>query len=154
MQLLNPYVTKQSFGKAVARSKKNAVVAGLASYVGLNLEGKMTCSVRWIQGLSNNTKEAVKDFYYQPDISHIMPGINDIITIWTEFWKQKLGKFYLTMFLRGTYLIYNEIHSKNSDNGVSYSTFCDLHPKNVLLLQDSPKNQSSKFSFWQKNLQY
>ena len=46
VQLLNPYVTKQSFGKAVARSKKNAVVAGLASYVGLNLEGKMTCSVR------------------------------------------------------------------------------------------------------------
>ena len=81
VQLLNPYVTKQSFGKAVARSKKNAVVAGLASYVGLNLEGKMTCSVRSIQGLSNNTKEAVKDFYYQPDISHIMPGINDIITI-------------------------------------------------------------------------
>ena len=71
MPLLNPHVTKQSFGKATARSRKTlpmsshnkiAVVVGLANCVGLNLEGKMTQNVRQIQKLSNDTKETVRDF--------------------------------------------------------------------------------------------
>ena len=38
-----------------------------------------------------------------------MPGINDIITVWTESGKQKFQKYYLTMFSREAHLIYNEI---------------------------------------------
>ena len=45
------------------------------SYVGLNLEGKMIWNARRIQGLSNYIKAAVRDFYYQPDISYAMPGM-------------------------------------------------------------------------------
>ena len=58
----------------------------------------MTGNVRWIQGLSNDTKESVRDFYYQPDILYTMPG-NVIITIWTESGEQILRKYYLTMFI-------------------------------------------------------
>ena len=42
--------------------KKIAVVAGLASYVGLNLKGKIPQDVRQIQGLSNESKEAGQSF--------------------------------------------------------------------------------------------
>ena len=42
-----------------------------------------------------------------------MPGLNDIITVWTESGKQKVNKkINLTMFVREVYLIYNEIHNK------------------------------------------
>ena len=42
--------------------KKIAVVTGLASYVGLNLKGKIPQNVRQIQGLSNESKEAGQSF--------------------------------------------------------------------------------------------
>ena len=53
--ILNPYSTKQSFGKAVARCRQSlptsprrrkAVIVGLASHVGLNLEGKLERNIQ------------------------------------------------------------------------------------------------------------
>ena len=41
------------------------------------------------------------------------------------------------MFLREAH----EVYCQTQDNPVSFSTFCDLRPKNVLLLADSPKDQ-------------
>ena len=41
------------------------------------------------------------------------------------------------MFLREALEVYHQTH----DNPVSFSTFCNLRPKNVLLLADSPKDQ-------------
>ena len=41
------------------------------------------------------------------------------------------------MFLREAL----EVYHQTQDNPVSFSTFCNLRPKNVLLLTDSPKDQ-------------
>ena len=58
---INPYSIKQSYGKAVAQSrkalpmsplKKLAIVAGLASHVGLNLYTKMECNLKNLRDLS------------------------------------------------------------------------------------------------------
>ena len=55
LSILKPYLTRQSFGKAVARTRKTlpmsphnklAVVASLASFVSLSLEGKKTRKIR------------------------------------------------------------------------------------------------------------
>lgn len=148
--ITNPYGTKQSYGKALARTrrslpmsprKKVAVVAGLASDVGLTLENNMDRNLRKSQGLSDDTKTAVREFYYRPDISYTMPGMNDVMTVWTDNGKTKLRKHYLTLFLREAYHIYSGLYHRDSDKGLAFSTFCDLRPKNVLLLGSSPKDQ-------------
>ena len=66
-----------------------------------------------------------------------MPGSNDVITVWDDSGKKKLRKYYLTMLLREAH----KAHCQTQDNPVPFSIFCDLCPKNVLLLADSPKNQ-------------
>ena len=146
----NAYGMKQSYGKALARThrslpmsprKKVAVVAGLASHVGLTLENKMNRNIRKSQGLSDDMKTAVRDFYYRPDISYTMPGMNDVMTVWTDNGKTKLRKHYLTLFLRESYHIYCGLYNRDSDKGLAFSTFCDLRSKNVLLLGNSPKDQ-------------
>ena len=100
--ITNPYGTKQSYGKALARTrrslpmsprKKVAVVAGLASDVGLTLENNMNRNLRKSHGLSDDTKTAVGEFYYRPDISYTMPGMNDVMTVGTDKReKRKTGK--------------------------------------------------------------
>ena len=89
-----------------------------------------------------------------------------MMTLWDESGKKKLRKHYLTMFLREAHEVYRQTHGEP----VSFSVFCDLRPKNVLLLQNSPKDQckcvthenlffkldaigiSYDSSFWQKVL--
>ena len=66
-----------------------------------------------------------------------MPGSNDVITVWDDSGKKKLRKYYLTMLLREAH----KAHCQTQDNPVPFSIFCNLCPKNVLLLADSPKNQ-------------
>ena len=66
----------------MSQHKKTAVVAGLANYVRLSLEGKITRNVRQIQGLSNETNESKMDFYYRPDM-HTMSRMNSNIRILT-----------------------------------------------------------------------
>ena len=70
---INPYNTKQSYGKAVARARKTlpmspqknlAVVAGLASHVGLNLETRMECNLKNLSGLLEEAKSAATDFFF------------------------------------------------------------------------------------------
>ena len=112
---INPYNTKQSYGKAVAPSrkalpicprKKLAVVAGLASHVGLNLETKMDHNLKNLRGLSEETKSAARDFFFRLDISYTMPGLNDVITVWDDSGKKKLREYCLTMFLREAHEMY------------------------------------------------
>ena len=70
---INPYSTKQSYGKAVARARKTlpmspqknlAVVAGLASHVGLNLETRMERNLKNLSGLLEEAKSAATDFFF------------------------------------------------------------------------------------------
>ena len=49
--------------------KKLAVVPGLASNVGLNLETKMEGNLKNLRGLSEEAKSITRDFFFHPDIS-------------------------------------------------------------------------------------
>ena len=66
-----------------------------------------------------------------------MPGLNNLITVWDDSGKKKLTKYYITMFLR----VAHEVFCQTQDNPVTFSTFCDLRLKNVLLPPDFPKDQ-------------
>ena len=137
----NPYKTRQSFSKAINKvrtelpfspRKQAVVVEGLASEFGYQ--------VNTLRNMPDNpNKDKIKQFYYRSDIVYTMPGKGDEITIWNEG-KQKLRKYYLTMYLKEAYALYLETCENDSEK-CSLSTFCNLRPKNVLLLGDSPKEQ-------------
>ena len=104
----------------------------LASHVGLNLETKMEGNLK---NLPEEAKSTARDFFFRPDISCTVPGLN-VITVWDNSGMKKLRKSYLTMFLSEAH----EVYRQTQDNPVSFSTFYYLCPKNVLLLADSPKD--------------
>ena len=62
------------------------------------------------------------------------------MTIWTDNGKQTVLKHYLTMLLREAYALYLD-SCINVDEKCSFSTFCNLWPKNVLLMENSPLHQ-------------
>ena len=68
-----------------------------------------------------------------------MPGMKYEITSWEKGVKTKQQKYYLIMFLQEAY----EIYCKSPDytNKVKFSKFCELRPRNVLLMKDSPEDQ-------------
>ena len=66
-----------------------------------------------------------------------MPGKGDEKTIWTKNGKQKVCKHYLTMFLREAYALHLD-GCINEGEKCSFSTFHNLQPKNVLLMENSP----------------
>ena len=108
-----------------------------------------------MQGLSDDTKECVKNFFFRPDTSYTMPWMKDMMTIWSDDGKLKLRKHCLTMFLREAYYMYCEHNERDSAHDLAYSTFCDLCPGNVLLLSSSPKDQCKCmtheiFSIWKQ----
>ena len=83
----------------------------------------MEPNLKNLRRLSEEAKFAARDFF-RPDISYTIPGLNDLITVWDDSRKNKLRKYYLTMFLREAH----EVHRQTQDNRVSFSTFCDLRP--------------------------
>jgi len=66
------------------------------------------------------------------------PGLRDEITVWIKGSKQKLRKYFLMMYLKEAYNIFKNTHPSVQ---VSFSTFADLRPKNVLLLKCQPPDQ-------------
>ena len=76
----------------------------------------------------------VKDFYTHSDIVYTMPSMKDELTIWERCER----RYYLTMFLREAYNIYSNLPIIEK---VKFSTFCELHPKNLLLLNQFPADQ-------------
>ena len=93
----NPYKSRQSFGKALNRCrtelpgsprKRAAVVPGLAKEVGLSIQNNYEKQCHGNPSLSDELKEAVKQFFFRSDISHTMPGAKDEIVVWDEFGKQ------------------------------------------------------------------
>ena len=69
-----------------------------------------------------------------------MPGEKDEMTNWTEEGRKRAHKYFLTIYLKEAYTLYLESCEKDDDQ-CSFSTFCKFHPKNVLLLNESPKQQ-------------
>ena len=135
--------TKQSFSKAVKRvitkltsstCKQDVAVESLASE--FRYQGKL---IRRPPDKANNEKVYLnKQFYFRSDIVYTIPGNGDEMTVWDDNGKHKLQKYYLTMYLKEAYAIFLE-SCENEDDRCSVSTFCNLNPKNVLLLGDSPK---------------
>ena len=135
--------TKQSFSKAVKRvitkltsstCKQDVAVESLASE--FRYQGKL---IRRPPDKANNEKVYLnKQFYFRSDIVYTIPGNGDEMTVWDDNGKHKLQKYYLTIYLKEAYAIFLE-SCENEDDRCSVSTFCNLNPKNVLLLGDSPK---------------
>ena len=120
--------------KLSASPRKQAVVVeGLAIEYGYQVK-------KFRNNSENPNKDKIKQFYYRSDIVYTMPGKGDEMTAWNEEGKQKLRKYYLTMYLKEAYALYLET-CENDNEKCNFSTFCNLRPKTVLLLVDSPKEQ-------------
>jgi len=143
-----PFKRPQSYGKAMNRvmralpgspQKKHAIVCGLAKRVGVQLEAKMNTTLgKNGYALDDQTRTAVINFYYRPDIVYTMPGMKDEMVVWDkEGNKERRRKYFLTMFLREAYAIY----ANETLQPVSFSKFANLRPQNVLLLKNSPPDQ-------------
>ena len=108
---------------------------GLAKYVGLQLQQSMQ------HDLATETKkklDLVRDFFLEKDIVYTAPGLKDFITIHEGGEKLRLRKHYLTMYLREAHSIFKTRHP---DVTISFTAFCKLRPKNVLLLKDTQLDQ-------------
>ena len=148
--LFMPFKKPQSLGKAVQRLARNlpssprrqkAAVSGLAKRIGVNLmenfQGALDNS-QSSRGTSKETIDLVANFYVRSDIVYTQPGMKDEMVIWENGVKRRERKYYLTLFLREAHSIYLETHP---DNPIGRAKFCDLRPKNVLLLSQTPADQ-------------
>ena len=114
--------------------KQDVAVESLASE--FRYQGKL---IRRPPDKTNNEKVYLnKQFYFRSDIVYTIPGKGDEMTVWDDNGKHKLQKYHLTMYLKEAYAIFLE-SCENEDDRCSVSTFCNLNPKNVLLLGNSPK---------------
>ena len=105
------YTTKQSFGKAIMRvkrslpkspRKKKVVMLEMAIEFGLDVREDSYShqfSIRNKNSIDEDVKERIKVFYFRPDIVYTMPGMKDLMVVWTVDGKATLRKYYLTMFL-------------------------------------------------------
>ena len=56
-------------------------------------------SIRNKNSIDEDVKERIKVFYFRPHIVYTMPGMKDLMVVWTVDGKATLRKYYLTMFL-------------------------------------------------------
>ena len=68
-------------------------------------------------------------------------GMHNTVTVWTDDGKQKLRKHYLVMHLREVHQLFCQLCPTEDVNIISFSKFCSLCPKNVLLTGDTPQYQ-------------
>ena len=139
------YKTPQALGKAISRvsqklpsspRKKTAVIKVLAKRAGVFPAEKS--KKKSTSCISEEITKFVKDFYTCSDIVYTMPGMKDELTAWDKGAKRCERKYYLAMFLREAYSIYINLPVTEK---VKFSKFCELCPKNVLLLNESPADQ-------------
>ncbi|KAF8789402.1 hypothetical protein HNY73_007342 [Argiope bruennichi] len=130
------YSTPQSLGKAVRRikkslpcspSKKQAVVEKIASDLGLIIPSTKPVKN---YGLSKDTKECVKVFYYRDDITRQLQGKKDVKSVLNpEANKRTLLQKRLLMYnLKDAFQLF-KIDHPNIEIGLS--KFCELRPSEV-----------------------
>lgn len=85
-------------------------------------------------GLSDALVEQVTIFFNDDDISRVMPGQRDYVSVVADGVRQAKQKRLLTMSLRETYLHFKETHI---DTNLSFSSFAALRPKHCRLLSKS-----------------
>ncbi|XP_037033164.1 uncharacterized protein LOC119072128 [Bradysia coprophila] len=81
--------------------------------------------------LQRSTKEAVQTFYLEDDISRMMPGKNDCVSMTVNGKKQKVQKRMILSTLRQTY---QEFKNRHETIKVSLSYFMKCRPKNCIFL--------------------
>ena len=130
----NPYKTRQSFSKAVNRVRTELPSSPCQKEV-------------VIESLASEFHYKVKPIYTLY-IVYTMPGKGDEMTVWDDDDdKHKCRKYYLTMYLIEAYAIFLE-SCKNEDEKCIFSTFCNLNPKNGLLLGNYMKICSINWRLW------
>ena len=144
----NPYKQQQSSGNTINKCrvellqsprKNKAVVSVLAKEVGLHLQNEYEKQTHG-NTISEELKAEIETFYTRSDISYMMPRAKDEIVIWGSAGKKRREcKYYLTMYLRKAYDVFKETVADGKCH--SFSAFCKLRPSNVLLLNDTPKEQ-------------
>ena len=60
------------------------------------------------------------------------PGLKDEITAWTEKGKEKMKKYYLTMYLCDMYAMFKTVYP---DSEIGFTMFTKLRPKNQPMYQ-------------------
>ena len=126
------------------------MVSGLAKVVGLHLQNEYEKQTHG-NTISEELKAETETFYTRSDICYIMPGAKDEIVIWDSAGnKRRERKCYLTKYLREAYPVFQETVADGEC--CSFSAFCKVRPKHVLLLVDTPKNKANarfmRISLW------
>lgn len=68
--------------------------------------------------------------------------VQNVMTVWSNTSKKKLRQHYLTMYLRDDHRPFYDLYcDEERSKVIGFSTFCDLCPKNVLLLGSTPRDQ-------------
>ena len=75
-------------GLPCSPQKRTAVVSGLAKEVGLSIQNNYEKQCHGNPSLSDELKEAAKEFFFGSDFSYTMPGAKDEMVVWDEFGKQ------------------------------------------------------------------
>ena len=119
--------------------KRQQTIQGIGAAFGFKLLNSMNNNLHPNKGLSAEEKDTVVDFFFRTDIVYTSPGMKEEMTVWTDDGeKQRLRKYYLTMYLKEAHLLFTSTHP---DIQVNYDKFIKLRPKNVLCLKDSPCDQ-------------
>lgn len=143
----SPYGSSQSLGKAMNRTikslpksprKQKAVISGLAQRVGIKLKNEMENCFGGSSRTNKIDETIVKNFFFRSDIVHTAPGLKDSMAVWENGNKLTLQKHYMTMYLKEAYCVFKE---DNPQFEIGFSKFCNMRPKNVLLLKDMPADQ-------------
>jgi hypothetical protein len=84
--------------------------------------------------LCENTADLIKSFYNSDDISRMMPGKKDYVTIRNQGSKIQVQKRLLLANISEIYQLFKE---KHPGHHVGFSKFCELKPKNCILVGKS-----------------
>ena len=76
--------------------------------------------------LSNETMKAIKEFYYQDEVSRIMPGAKDFVSVREGSVRLHKQRRLLLLNLNELYVLFKERHPEIK---VGLSKFCELRPK-------------------------
>lgn len=80
--------------------------------------------------LGVNIAESVKDFYNSDEVSRMMPGKKDCVTIRNEHRKIQVQKRLVLANLHEVYQLFKQTFPEYQSG---FSKFCDLRPKNCIL---------------------
>ena len=143
-----PYKSRSSLGKAIARAtrglpqsphKRAVVVKELASSLGVNIKRDVSeLPFQSKNQLAIETTNKIKEFYERDDISRMMPGKADCITVKTaDGGKEIRQKRHLIMTVSEAYQLFKENFPELT---VGKSKFAALRPQHVLLVSKTPHN--------------